>query len=65
MLKWIVALSAAVLVIGILQPRLAAWLRLGRLPGDVRLRWRGREYLFPFASTVLLSLLLSLVVRLL
>lgn len=64
MLKWLIALTLAVLVVGIVQPRLAAWLRLGRLPGDMRLRFRGREYAFPFASTLLLSLLLALVVRL-
>lgn len=65
MLKWLIALFAAVLVVGLLQPRLAAWLRFGRLPGDLRMRLRGREYLFPFASVLLLSLLASLVLRLL
>lgn len=65
MLKWLIVLFAAVFVIGLLQPRLAAWLRLGRLPGDVRLRLRGREYVFPFASTLLLSLLLTAVLRIL
>lgn len=64
MLKWLIAVVLAVLVLGILQPRLAAWLRLGRLPGDMRLRIRGREYAFPFASTLLLSLLLAALVRL-
>lgn len=63
MLKWLVALCAVVLLVGLMQPRLAAWLRLGRLPGDVRLRLRGREYSFPFASTLLLSLLTTLVLR--
>ena len=65
MLKWLIALFAAVVVVGILQPRLAAWLRLGRLRGDVRFRWRGREYAFPFVSALLLSLLATLILRLL
>ncbi len=65
MLKWFIAVVMAVLVLGLLQPRLAAWLRLGRLPGDMRLRFRGREYAFPFVSTLLLSLLLAALVRLL
>lgn len=64
MLKWLIALFLAVLVLGLLQPRLARVLRLGRLPGDFRFRRGGREYVFPFASALLLSLLLSLLVRL-
>jgi hypothetical protein len=65
MLKWLIVLFAAVFVVGLMQPRLAAWLKFGRLPGDLRLRWRGREYVFPFASALLLSLLASALARLL
>lgn len=65
MLKWLVVLMAAVFVVGLLQPRLARLLQLGRLPGDLRLRLRGKEYLFPFASAILLSLVASLIARLL
>ena len=39
---------------------LAGWLRrigLGRLPGDFTLRWRGREFHVPLASSLLLSLI--------
>lgn len=64
MLKWLIALFLAVLVLGLLQPRLARVLRLGRLPGDVRFKRGGREYVFPFASALLLSLLLGLLARL-
>jgi hypothetical protein len=64
MLKWLIAVFAAVFIVGLLQPRLARLLRLGHLPGDVRFRFRGREYGFPFASTVLLSLLVGLIIRL-
>lgn len=65
MLKWLIALLAAVFVVGLMQPRLAAWLRLGRLPGDLRLRFRGREYVFPFVSALLLSLVATLILRML
>jgi len=65
MLKWLIALFVTVFIAGICLPRLMALLRLGRLPGDVRLKWRGREYVFPFATAVLLSLLATLVLRLL
>lgn len=65
MLKWLLVLSVAVFIIGLLQPRLTALLRLGRLPGDVRLRLRGRDYVFPFTSTLVLSLLATALFRLL
>jgi hypothetical protein len=61
MLKWLIALFVAVVVIGMLRPRLAAWLRLGRLPGDFRFRRGGREYVFPFATAVVLSLIVGIV----
>lgn len=65
MLKWLIVLLVAVFIVGLLQPRLARLLRLGRLPGDLRLRLRGRDYVFPFASAVLLSLVAGLIGRLL
>ena len=65
MLKWLIVLLAAVFVVGLLQPRLARLLQLGRLPGDLRLRWRGRDYVFPFASAVVLSLDATVIGRLL
>lgn len=63
MFKWLLALFITVLIAGVFLPRLTAFLRLGRLPGDVLFRWRGRNYLFPFATTVLLSLLAGLILR--
>lgn len=65
MLKWLIVLMAAVFVVGLLQPRLARLLQLGRLPGDLRLRLRGKEYVFPFASAILLSLVAGVIGRLL
>ncbi len=43
---------------------LAGWLRrigLGRLPGDFSVRWRGREFQVPLASSLLLSVLAMLI----
>jgi hypothetical protein len=65
MLKWLISLILVVVLLAVMQPRVVAWLRLGRLPGDLRLKLRGREYLFPFASVLLLSLLASVLMRLL
>ncbi|MEY2633014.1 MAG: hypothetical protein RIR00_1668 [Pseudomonadota bacterium] len=65
MLKLLLTLAVAVLLLGLLTPRLRRVLRLGQLPGDVTWRWRGQEYYFPFTTTLLLSLLLSLIARVL
>lgn len=63
MLKWLLVVALLVLVSGLLRPGTAKRLRLGRLPGDLAYRFRGREYHFPFATTLLLSLLAWLILR--
>ncbi|MCL2636403.1 MAG: DUF2905 domain-containing protein [Betaproteobacteria bacterium] len=65
MAKWILTLVIAIFLLGILTPHLARFIRFGRLPGDFNIRFRGRAYTFPFASILLLSLLLWLLARLL
>ena len=63
MLKWILTLLIALAVLTLCTP----WLRrfgLGRLPGDIRVSYKGRSYYLPFTSTVLLSLALTLIARL-
>jgi hypothetical protein len=59
MLKWLLTLLAALLVLGLLTPWLQR-LGLGRLPGDVRIRRARGTFYFPFASVIVMSLLLSL-----
>ena len=63
MLKWLLVLAVGVVVITLLTPRLARY-GLGRLPGDITLRWRGRLIYLPITTTLLLSALLTLVGRL-
>ena len=63
MLKWVLVLVIALIFITALAPRLSRY-GLGRLPGDVTLRYRGRLYYLPFTSTILLSLALTLITRL-
>lgn len=65
MLKWLFTLCLAVILVGLLAPRLSARLGQRRLPGDLAFRFRGRIWQFPFASTLLFSLLLSGIVVLL
>lgn len=62
MLRWLIVVFVALVCINGLTP----WLRrlgLGRLPGDFRFRLWGRQWDIPLASTVLLSVLLSLLVK--
>lgn len=64
MLKWILTLVVAIFVLGLVAPHLARFIRFGQLPGDVAFRFRGRQYVFPFATTIVLSLLVWIVSRL-
>ncbi|CAG9175642.1 DUF2905 domain-containing protein [Cupriavidus respiraculi] len=64
MLRWTLTIFLSVIILSSALP----WLQkigLGRLPGDVRFRLFGREFVLPFASTVLLSLMVLVVGRLL
>lgn len=63
MLKWLITLAVTVFVAAVFLPRLAAWLKIGRLPGDITLHLRGRDYSLPFATTLLLSLFAALLGR--
>jgi hypothetical protein len=56
MFKWFIAFTLALALIGWLTPLLRK-VGLGRLPGDIHFVRNGREYSFPFASSLLLSAL--------
>ena len=63
MLKWLLVLAVGVVVIALMTP----WLRrrgLGRLPGDITVNWRGQRIYLPITTTILLSLALTLIARL-
>ncbi len=63
MLKWLLVMSLFALVSGLLRPFTSRRLRLGWLPVDRAFRVCGQEYHFPFATTLLLSLLAGLILR--
>jgi len=63
MLKWILTLIVALVVLTLFTPWLGKY-GLGRLPGDIILRRKGRDYYLPFTTTILLSLALTLLGRL-
>lgn len=62
MIKWLVTVVVALVLFAGLTPLLRR-MGLGRLPGDLQIRLRGKDYSLPIASTVLLSLLAMLVAR--
>ncbi|HXI37261.1 MAG TPA: DUF2905 family protein [Burkholderiales bacterium] len=55
MLKWLVTVVVVLVVFSALAPRMGRY-GLGRLPGDLQIPLRGRIYYIPLASTLLLSL---------
>lgn len=60
MIRWMIVIFLILVVLSWLTP----WLHkigLGRLPGDLRFRFLGRDWFIPFASTVVLSLMASLI----
>jgi hypothetical protein len=64
-LKWLLTLAVALVVLSAVSPWLARRFGLGRLPGDLVVRIRGREVYVPFTTTILLSLALTALTRLL
>jgi Protein of unknown function (DUF2905) len=62
MIKWLLVLVVAIVVLSFAAPYLARY-GLGRLPGDLVVKFRGRLVPIPITSTILLSLLLTLIAR--
>lgn len=61
MVKWLLTLVLGLLLSGLLSP----WLRrmgVGRLPGDFEFKGRHGRFVFPLASSLLLSALLGIFV---
>jgi len=62
MIRWVIVIFVALIVFSALLPWLEK-LGIGRLPGDVRFKLFGRVYSLPFASTILISLVVLLIGR--
>jgi hypothetical protein len=58
MLKWLLTTALALVILTAVSPLLARY-GLGRLPGDVTVRWRGRDWYLPFTTTILMSVALT------
>jgi hypothetical protein len=62
MLRWMIVIFLALMFISWLSPFLNK-IGFGRLPGDLRFRLFGRDWFVPLTSTILLSFILSLIVK--
>lgn len=62
MFRWLNIIFLVLMVFSSALPWLEK-LGIGRLPGDVRFRLFGREIFLPFASTVLISVVVFLIGR--
>jgi len=64
MFRWVFTIFLALVIFSAALPWLEK-LGIGRLPGDVRFTLFGRQFSLPFASTLLLSMIVLVVGRLL
>lgn len=62
MIRWLIVVFIALLVFSGLRPWLDR-LGLGRLPGDFRFRFLGREWFIPFTSSVVLCGIATLIAK--
>lgn len=59
MLKWLLTLAVVVFALGLAWPLLLK-LGLGRLPGDLQFRNRGRNFHFSLATSLIFSAVITL-----
>ncbi len=64
MIRWVLSIFVALCIFSAMLPWLEK-LGVGRLPGDVRFTLFGKKFFLPFASTLLLSMLVVAIGRLL
>ncbi len=63
MIRWMLVIFLALILISWFTPALQK-LGFGKLPGDFRFRLFGREWFIPLTTTILLSMLASLISKL-
>jgi len=64
MIKWLLTTLLALVVFAAAMPWLARRFGIGNIPGDLRFRVRGRDYVVPLTSTLLLTFVAWLITRL-
>jgi hypothetical protein len=65
--RFLIVIGAVLLVAGLLLTYTSffSWVKLGRLPGDIAFRKGNVSFYFPLATSILLSLILTLLLYLL
>ncbi len=63
--KVLIIIGVALIFIGFLWHFLAKYSLLGRLPGDIFIKKENMSFYFPIASSILVSILLTLILNLL
>jgi hypothetical protein len=63
MWRWLLVIFVALMFINWFSPFLQK-LGFGRLPGDLRFKLFGREFFIPLTTTIVLSMLASLISKL-
>ena len=62
MIRWFIVIFLALVFISWFSPLLQKF-GFGKLPGDLRFRLFGREWFIPLSTTILLSFVVSLIVK--
>jgi len=63
--RWLVLLGLGIAVVGVLTWLIGrSGLPLGRLPGDLRFDWGGATCFLPLASSIVISLVLTVLINL-
>ena len=63
MIRWMIVIFLALMFISWFTPLLNK-LGFGKLPGDLRFKLFGREWFVPLTTTILLSLIATLIAKL-
>lgn len=58
--KWLIVLGIVLVVVGALLQLTGKMPWLGRLPGDIRIERENFSFYFPIATSILISIVLSL-----
>lgn len=62
--RWFIIIGIIFIIIGLITSVLPKWLPFGRLPGDIVWEQGNFRFYFPLASSLLLSLILTLLLQL-
>ncbi len=64
MLRWLIALGAILILVGLCWPWLSK-LGFGKLPGDIMIERNGTRFYFPVTSSIVISIIISIVLLIL